>query len=92
MVAAEGVLALRFGAEAFHEVFQRVPEFGLDTARHLARRLRVLTGMVPVPESDVEDADAPAPSEAEPTPPAPKPAAPPLPRNVGVLPDDDPPR
>jgi CRP-like cAMP-binding protein len=87
-VAAEGVLALRFAAEALNEVFQRVPEFGLDTARHLARRLRALIGMVPVPESDVE-AEA-ASTTADDEPPAPKPAAP-LPRNVGVLPDDDPP-
>lgn len=92
VVADESVLVLRFGAEAFHEVFRRVPEFGLDTARHLARRLRALTGMVPVPESDVEDAEAPAPQEAEAPPPAPDSGAAPLPRNVGVLPDDDPPR
>ncbi|HET7294213.1 MAG TPA: cyclic nucleotide-binding domain-containing protein [Vicinamibacteria bacterium] len=92
VVAAEGVLALRFGAEAFHEIFRRVPEFGLDTARHLARRLRALTGMVPMPESDVEAADAPALEPADAPAPAPKAAASPLPRNVGVLPDDEPAR
>src|SRR5262245_59449365 len=90
VVAAEDVLVLRFGAEAFHEVFQRVPEFGLDTARHLARRLRTLTGMVPVPESDVEDAEKATPAEPEPERPASRAPAAPLPTNLGVLPEDDP--
>lgn len=91
VVAADAVLALRFGAEAFNEVFQRVPEFGLDTARHLARRLRALTGLVPVYESDLEEADASVPVEEEPLAPPAAGMAATLPRNVGVLPDDNPP-
>jgi len=90
VVAAEAVLALRFSAEAFHEIFQRLPEFGLDTARHLARRLRALNRRVPLPEADVEAGDLLATTADEAPPPAAEPAAP-LPRNAGVLPDDDPP-
>jgi CRP-like cAMP-binding protein len=51
-VAAEKeVLALAFGAEAFQRVFAKIPEFGLDTARHLARRLKDLTAFVPAPKA-----------------------------------------
>lgn len=49
-VVAEGpVLALGFSAIAFHGVFEKIPEFGLETSRHLARRLRDLTAMVKHP-------------------------------------------
>lgn len=49
ITSEEETLALAFGAEAFRRVFSKIPEFGLDTARHLARRLKDLTGMVPAP-------------------------------------------
>lgn len=49
VTAEEEVLALAFGAEAFRRVFAKVPEFGLDTARHLARRLKDMTGQLAAP-------------------------------------------
>ena len=49
VVAHGEVLALSFTATAFHDVFEKIPEFGLDTSRHLARRLRDVTGLIPPP-------------------------------------------
>ena len=46
LLAAEDSLVLRFSAEAFHEMMRRLPGFGLDTSRHLARRLRELSDAV----------------------------------------------
>ena len=72
VVAETDGLVLRFGAVAFQDLFHTVPEFGLETARHLARRLREVSARLPLPESDVvkrptadeqltEEAPAPAP-------------------------------
>jgi|MudIll2142460700_1097286.scaffolds.fasta_scaffold410907_2 CRP-like cAMP-binding protein len=89
-VAADAtVLALSFDATAFHEVFKKIPEFGLETSRHLARRLRAVTRLVPLPESDLEDASGETPSEAEPEPHTrPAPALPNL-SNVPIVPPDE---
>ena len=76
VVAESEVRALRFGARAFHEVFERIPEFGLDTSRYLARRLRDVTSMLPTrgerpgpaPSVVADEAPGPAssPASAEP--------------------------
>jgi CRP-like cAMP-binding protein len=57
VVAGNGpVQALRFSVAAFHDVLAQVREFGLETARHLARRLREVSGLVPLPEASLEQA------------------------------------
>ncbi len=40
VVADEDVLCLRMESAAFRRLFQTVPDFGLETSRHLAARLR----------------------------------------------------
>lgn len=40
VTAAEEVSALAFDAATFRSLFQSVPEFGYETSRHLAERLR----------------------------------------------------
>jgi CRP-like cAMP-binding protein len=72
VIAEEGARALRIGARAFHELFAKVPEFGLDTSRYLARRLRDLTQLVPTEAEKKSQGqepadDAPQPSAAPPT-------------------------
>lgn len=88
-IVAEGpLLALRYGAESFHADLEGIPEFALETSRHLARRLSALTNSIPVPESDLEPEEEPA----EPAPPPREAASPeevPLTTNVPVLPQDD---
>jgi CRP-like cAMP-binding protein len=63
VVAGGVVWTLRFSLQSFHDVLAQVREFGLETARHLARRPREISGMLPLPESDIESA-APTSDEA----------------------------
>ena len=58
VTAEDEVRALRFGARAFHEVFEKIPEFGLDTSRYLARRLRDVTSLIAGPRSATSEAPA----------------------------------
>ena len=89
VVADEPVLALSFDATAFHSVFEKIPEFGLETSRHLARRLRGVTRLVPLPESDIER-EAPEPAVEAPAEPATKPAVTlPSVSNVPIVPPDE---
>jgi CRP-like cAMP-binding protein len=44
VVAEEPLIALAFSADDVRNVFQKIPEFGIDTARHLARRLSEMSG------------------------------------------------
>lgn len=85
VVAQESVLALRLSAAAFSELVQKVPEFGIDTSRHLARRLYALTSRFPLPESPLarpaED------EEEESVPPSPRPESPPPTGTVVLDPD-----
>ncbi len=49
VVACDAVLALRFAAPAFWQMFQQVPGFGEAIARGMASRLKELSGRVPLP-------------------------------------------
>lgn len=93
VVADAGVLALRFDAGAFHEIFEKIPEFGLETSRHLARRLHAVTRLVPLPESDLEAEPAGTAPDAAPDPAheGQAQAGPALPRlsNVPIVPPDE---
>jgi CRP-like cAMP-binding protein len=51
---ASGAWTLRFSVRSFHDVLVQVREFGLETARHLARRLREVSGLLPLPEAKLE--------------------------------------
>ena len=89
VVAEATVLALSFDATAFHEVFKKIPEFGLETSRHLARRLHAVTRLVPLPESDLESESGEAASDASHEAYArPEPALPRL-SNVPIVPPDE---
>ena len=92
VVAEATVLALSFDAAAFHAVFEKIPEFGLETSRHLARRLHAVTRLVPLPESDLESGSAEAAPDAAPDPSHEvAQAEPELPRlsNVPIVPPDE---
>jgi CRP-like cAMP-binding protein len=54
-----GARTLRFSVQSFHDVLAQVREFGLETARHLARRLREVSGLFPLPEATLEAAAEP---------------------------------
>ena len=47
VVAKEPVFALRFGANAFHAMFEQVPGFGLGVCRALAARLQETSSKLP---------------------------------------------
>jgi CRP-like cAMP-binding protein len=72
VVAEDEVRTLRLGARAFHELFSKAPEFGLDTSRYLARRLRDLTRLLPragkASRAREEAADEAAAPDARPAP------------------------
>jgi len=87
VVADENVLALSFDATAFHSVFEKIPEFGLETSRHLARRLHAVTRLVPLPEAEIEReaAEPAAEPQDERQPPPSLPAA----SNVAIVPPDE---
>jgi CRP-like cAMP-binding protein len=44
--ATEEVLALRFSAASFETMMRSMPEFGLETSRYLAQRLKTLSEQV----------------------------------------------
>jgi CRP-like cAMP-binding protein len=60
VVAEDEVRTLRLGARAFHELFAKAPEFGLDTSRYLARRLRDLTRLLRPASEPARPGDEPA--------------------------------
>ena len=44
--ATEELLAMRFSAEAFRTLMRTMPEFGFETSRYLAQRLKALSEQV----------------------------------------------
>ena len=59
LVACETLLALRFAAPAFRQMFQQVPGFGVAIARGMASRLKELSGRVPLPLREPKGAPDP---------------------------------
>jgi len=60
--AVTPVLAVKFKAKAFEQMFQKIPGFGMGLSAGLALRLQQLSGKVPLPEYDL--AQAPPAAEA----------------------------
>jgi len=60
VVACEPVLALRFEAQAFWQMFQQVPGFGAAVTRGLASHLKELSARVPIPRYEPKAAPDPA--------------------------------
>ncbi len=54
--AVTTVLAARFQAKAFEQMFQKIPGFGMGLSAGLAFRLQQLSGKVPLPEHDLSAA------------------------------------
>jgi CRP-like cAMP-binding protein len=46
--AADELLAVRFSSSSFHKMMETVPQFGLETSRYLAQRLKELSKQVSV--------------------------------------------
>ncbi len=60
--AVTPVLAVKFKAKAFEQMFQKIPGFGMGLSAGLALRLQQVSGKVPLPEYDL--AQAPPAAEA----------------------------
>ncbi|MEW6365614.1 MAG: PilT/PilU family type 4a pilus ATPase [Acidobacteriota bacterium] len=53
VVATQQAVVLKFGAKAFHVMFQKIPDFGVGVSRGLAHRLEQVSGRrVALPEYD----------------------------------------
>jgi twitching motility protein PilT len=60
VTALTEVIAAKFKAKAFEQMFLKIPGFGLGLSAGLALRLQSLSGMVPLPDHDLA-AEPPAP-------------------------------
>ena len=56
VTALTDVIAAKFKAKAFEQMFLKIPGFGLGLSAGLALRLQNLSGMVPLPDHDLEAA------------------------------------
>ena len=53
VTAASNVLAAKFKAKAFEQMFQKIPGFGMGLSAGLALRLQQVSGRVPLPDYDL---------------------------------------
>jgi pilus retraction protein PilT len=53
VTAVSTVVAAKFKAKAFEQMFQKIPGFGLGLSAGLAQRVEELSGKVPLPEHDL---------------------------------------
>jgi twitching motility protein PilT len=60
VTALSDVVAAKFKAKAFEQMFLKIPGFGLGLSAGLAHRLQSLSGMVPLPDHDLA-AEPPSP-------------------------------
>ena len=56
VTAATDVTAAKFKAKAFEQMFLKIPGFGLGLSAGLAQRVQRLSGMVPLPDYDLQEA------------------------------------
>ncbi len=56
VTAASAVVAAKFKAKAFEQMFQKIPGFGAGLSTGLAHRLQQVSGQVPLPEHDLASA------------------------------------
>jgi CRP-like cAMP-binding protein len=56
VTAVTDVVAAKFKAKAFEQMFQKIPGFGLGLSAGLAERVQRLSGMVPLPDHDLQSA------------------------------------
>jgi len=58
IATADGLLALKFSADAFQKMYMQIPGFGMAATRGLAQRLQVLSDRIPLPSHESREGPA----------------------------------